>query len=176
MNKTVKIGNSNRTINKAVLAAAGLDPHVRIMSVDDFASIISIEEKAFDPKLYDSLLTRKSLKRILEKANAIMLIYQDNETVAGYAQIFFSNRLVCGRFYSLAVDSKYEGKGIASVLFKSVELICKHLGAPTVLLEIREDNRALNYRYTKLGYAPYKRVEKYYTDGCAAIKMRKTFS
>lgn len=174
MVKKITVYNKIVTLSDRSLQQAGVDPSINLASDDDIEAILSIEQQAFDPLLYDSLLTRKSLRHLISKGNAVVLVYFNAGEVAGYAQINFHKCRSSARFFSLAVGKKYEGKGIAGALFKGVERTCKYLGAAKLILEIREDNRALRYRYGKLGYKPYRTVPNYYADGCGAVKMQQS--
>ena len=153
-----------------------VDNHVFMMENDMIPELLQLEEVCFNPTLYSSLLTKKSITHLIGSGNGFIIVYKQDNKIAGYAQISFRRNLAAGRFYSLAVHPDLQGKGIANILFSSVEKICKALDAPNVLLEIREDNDILKSRYEKLGYKKYRLVKNYYTDGCAAIKMQRNVS
>jgi len=146
------------------------------MENDMIPELLQLEEVCFNPTLYSSLLTKKSITHLIGSGNGFIIVYKQDNKIAGYAQISFRRNLAAGRFYSLAVHPDLQGKGIANILFSSVEKICKALDAPNVLLEIREDNDTLKSRYEKLGYKQYRLVKNYYPDGCAAIKMQRNVS
>jgi ribosomal protein S18 acetylase RimI-like enzyme len=173
MPKIVTIYQATQVVTNARLWEAGIDTHIFMMTADAMPALLQLEETCFDPTRYSSLLTKTSIAHLIGRGNGFILIHKQEDRLTGYAQITFRRNLAAGRFYSLAVHPDFQGKGVANLLFKSVEQTCKALGAPTVLLEIREDNKALRYRYEKFGYKPYRRVKDYYPDGCAAIKMHR---
>jgi len=176
MQKTVTINNVMQEVTNEKLLESGVDSHVFMMTNDMIPELLQLEEICFNPTLYSSLLTKKSITHLFGKGNGFIIVYKQDNKIAGYAQITFRRNLAAGRFYSLAVHPDFQGKGVASNLFLSVEKICKAIGAFNVLLEIREDNDTLKSRYEKLGYKEYRLVKNYYPDGCAAIKMQRNVS
>lgn len=173
MSKTVRINQIAQVVTNERLWEAGVNTCIFMVAPKDVTELLQLETTCFNPKLYSSLLTKSTVTHLIGRANGFILINKQQDRLAGYAQITFRSNLTAGRFYSLAVHPDFQGKGVANLLFKSVEQTCQALGADTVLLEIREDNKALRYRYEKFGYKPYRRVKDYYPDGCAAIKMQR---
>lgn len=173
MSKIVRIHETTQAVTNERLWEAGIDRRICMVEPKDINELLHLEQTCFDPQFYSSLLTQSAIQHLIGKGNGIILLSKQEDRLTGYAQIMFRRNLSAGRFYSLAVHPDFQGKGVANLLFKSVEQTCKALGADTVLLEIREDNRALRYRYEKLGYLPYRRVTDYYPDGCAATKMKR---
>lgn len=150
--------------------------HVRAATESDINGLMDIETAAFDPALYNSLATKKSLRHLLRKGNALILLAEKGDRLAGYALVMFRKTSNKARFYSLAVHPDFQGQGVGSILFQAIEALCGSIGAEALLLEIREDNHVLKNRYEKKGYTPYKIVPDYYADGAAAIKMQRLFS
>lgn len=165
-------GRLARMNDKNVTHHSG-DITLRMATYDDVAALADLEKRAFRPDLYDSLNTPRTLRYLIGKANALLIVAELGGRVAGYAQITFKSNSDKARFYSLAVDPDFQGAGVGTALFSAVETVCRTAGARTLLLEIREDNDTLRNRYAKLGYAPYRTVADYYVDGAAAIKMQR---
>jgi len=173
MSKTIVINHIPQVVTNARLWKTDIDRNIFIATKENIKDIINIEHICFNPIYYDSLLTESSIKYIITAGNSLLIINKFGEKIAGYAQISFNKSLPSARFYSLAVLPEFQGKAAANLLFRSVERISQIIGANAILLEIREDNKALRYRYTKIGYVQYKVIKNYYPDGCSAIKMRK---
>lgn len=171
--KTVFVKNANCYINNQKLWDAGIDANISLAELNDIKDICDIETISFNTAQYDSLLTANGIKYLLKKGNGLLLVYRHEGHPIGYAQILFKRNSAKIRFYSLAVLPQWQGKGIANLLFKSVETTCLMVGGDTVLLEIREDNKVLRYRYNKFGYVEFAVIPGYYPDGCAAIKMQR---
>ena len=173
MSKIIKAGFSTTTVTNNYLWRSGVDQRIFLCEQEDSQNLVQLENSCFDSNHYDSLLTTRSVHYLLTKGNGLLLLYKHEQQLAGYAQVVFKYNLFAGRFYSLAVHPAFQGKGIANLLFRGVEQTCLAVNAKTVLLEIREDNKILYYRYQKLGYQPYRYVADYYPDGCRAIKMKR---
>lgn len=176
MIKTIRTKAGKHTVDRAFLSGAGLDAHIHLLSPDDAEELLALERACFNTAYYDSLLTRATLAHFCGPANGVILVYKDEGRIAGYAQITFKSNLDAGRFYSLAVHPDFQGKGAGGALFDGAEKFCVAVGAPTVLLEIREDNDVLKARYERRGYRIYRKVPDYYADKASALKMKKTFS
>lgn len=175
MPKTIRTKAGKKIVDSNLLAATGVDGCIDLLDEADIEALLALEHACFDPRFYNSLLTLRTLQHFIGPANGLILLYKTAGRVAGYAQVTFKKNLSAGRFYSLAVHPDFQGTGVASRLFSGVEKLCVALGAPTVLLEIREDNHVLKKRYEKLGYRVYRTVPDYYADHAPALKMRKTF-
>jgi [ribosomal protein S18]-alanine N-acetyltransferase len=171
--KEIKVNNAVKNVTNQLLWHGGIDPTVCLLEPEDIVKLLALEKICFNPKLYSSLLERSTVSYLLNRGNGFILVNKHQDVIRGYAQLLFRSNSSMVRFYSLAVHPDFQGKGIANLLFKSVEKTAVILGADTVTLEIREDNRALKYRYGKLGYKIYRRIENYYPDGAAAIKMKR---
>lgn len=172
--KEIRVNNIITSVTNQGLWDRGIEPTIYIAESSDIANLIHLEEICFDSKLYSSLLNYSSANYAINKSNGLILVSKHLDFISGYAQLMFRNNSSLGRFYSLAVHPDFQGKGTANLLFKNAERVMSILGADTVILEIREDNRALKYRYEKFGYKIYRRIENYYPDGATAVKMRRS--
>lgn len=174
MPKMVLTKAGKHILDKLFLERIGIDPHINLLEMVDIPLLLELEATCFNPTYYNSLLTRATLLNFIGSANGVILVYREESRIAGYAQVTFRRNLGAGRFYSLAVHPDFQGKGAGAKLFQAVEKLCVAVGAPSVLLEIREDNHVLKARYEKLGYAVYRKVPDYYADHASALKMKKT--
>ena len=173
MSKTIITNHILQVVTNTRLWEGGVAENIFLVEKEDISSIVNIENICFDANYYDSLLTENSIKYLIKNGNSLLLINKFNKKLTGYAQIKFKKNLSSARFYSLAVLPEFQGTSVANLLFKSVEKTCQLLGISCIQLEIRQDNKALNYRYKKIGYQQYQVIKNYYPDGCAAIKMSK---
>ncbi|MCB2053071.1 MAG: GNAT family N-acetyltransferase [Geminicoccaceae bacterium] len=150
----------------------------RAARIDDAERLAAIERAAFDPRVYDGLITADKFRRFARGgptgANAALIVAEDREDrVVGYALVLFRRGSSAGRFYSLAVDPAAQGTGVGGRLFAAAEQAVRDHGATRMRLEIRADNHTLEQRYARAGYRHVQRVEGYYPDGCAALRMER---
>ena len=150
---------------------------IRRATPADVPALVALERRAFDPRLYTPMSPARFRANVASPTcEAFVFVADDGEhagAVLGYSLGLRRRGGDWLRFYSLAVDAAGKGRGIGEALFRHFEDNARALGLSTVLLEIREDNAFLRERYTRFGYATYRRVEAYYPDGCACLKMRR---
>jgi ribosomal protein S18 acetylase RimI-like enzyme len=152
---------------------------IRRAQAADVAALVALERRAFDPALYTPMSPARFRANVASPTcEAFVFVESDDAgdragAVLGYSLGLRRSGADWLRFYSLAVDKAAKGRGIGEALFQHFEDNARTLGLSTVLLEIREDNAFLRERYTRYGYTIYRRVDAYYPDGCACLKMRR---
>jgi ribosomal-protein-alanine N-acetyltransferase len=145
----------------------------------DVPALVALERRAFDPRLYAPMSPARFRANIASPTCEAFVFVEGDEagpragTVIGYSLGLHRRGGRWLRFYSLAVDASAKGRGIGEALFHHFEENARALGLSTVLLEIRADNAFLHERYGRYGYTVYRRVDGYYPDGCACLKMRR---
>lgn len=173
--KVIITKNGSSVLSEKFLREAGVDDQIRLAENSDADSLAIIESRCFNPVFYDSLLTAKKVRYIVNDGNGLLLVYYTNQKAVGYAQMNFHQRSNIGHFYSLAVVPECQNGQAAKSLFIAIEMIGRQLLLDGIKLEIREDNRALHRRYIRTGYMETSRSQNYYPDGCSAIHMLKKF-
>lgn len=144
---------------------------LRLAAPEDLDALLAIENAMFDPSVYDRL-TEEALAKLLRKPSTALYVWEADGRVVGYALgIVVAKKRIW--FNSLAVLREYQSTEAAKRLFAAVEVHALTHGLDTVILEIREDNRALLRRYKSMGYCEWKRLPGYYPDGSSAIRMLK---
>jgi len=146
---------------------------IRIARPPDVVRLAEIEIACFSPEKYASIITAAQFARFISRRRSTVLVADFDGQVEGYASLMFLRDKGLTWFYSLAVNRDFQGKGVAIALFKESELAAQQNDCPRMILEIRADNKALLWRYTRSGYKTIQHLEGYYPDGCAAIRMAK---
>jgi len=153
---------------------------IRDARLEDVPALAAIEKAAFDPSAYGEGFTMNARAfRHHVKGDSILLVAEQNSgdhAVAGYALGWVKKTSPYVRFTSLAVLPEHGGRGAAWRLFEGIEKEAQRRGLRGVRLEIREDNVRLLARYKRQGYAVFRTVPDYYSDGAGAIRMIKDFS
>lgn len=145
----------------------------------DVPALVALERRAFDPRLYTPMSPARFRANVMSPTCEAFVFVEGEDAgdragaVLGYSLGLKRKGGTWLRFYSLAVDASAKGRGIGEALFRHFEENARRLGLSTVLLEIREDNGFLFERYRRFGYEVYRRVDAYYPDGCACLKMRR---
>lgn len=101
---------------------------------------------------------------------------EEKRSILGYALVLFRENATAARLYSIAVDDAAKGKGVAKTLLDAAEDEARSRGARTLRLEVGADNEAARKLYDKQGYGELSRVESYYEDSEAAIRLEKSLA
>lgn len=123
---------------------------IRAFSSEDYSSVKRILEETL---LYDADLdTKSNLTRKIQDSPESVLVAEEKGTVIGVVYTIFDwwNSFI----YRLAVDKKYQRKGVGSLLLAAAEHSLKAKGATEVALWIKEAEipNLLGY-YKKHGYS-----------------------
>jgi ribosomal-protein-alanine N-acetyltransferase len=72
------------------------------------------------------------------------------------------------------LEAAARGRGVARLLLSSAEATAAQANCRAMRLEVRASNSHAIRLYDQAGYRVLQRVENYYPDGEAAIRMEKT--
>lgn len=92
----------------------------------------------------------------------------DEPALLGYALLLSRNGSDLGRIYSIAVDARARGRGVAAALLQALETVAAADGLSALRLEVRQDNRAAQALYARQGYLRRGGKPGYYEDGMDA--------
>ncbi len=73
----------------------------------------------------------------------------------------------------LAIDARYQGRGIGRRLVEWLEQCARVAGTFIVSLEVRLSNEDARAFYRKLGYTELARIPRYYAGREAAMRMSR---
>lgn len=76
------------------------------------------------------------------------------------------------RILMLAVDARFRGRGVGTVLYREFLRQCSLKGLRTITLEVRVSNVLAIRFYEKMGFQLSGRVPRYYTNGEDAYRMQ----
>lgn len=127
---------------------------------DDFSKIISLETKIFSESQVSYHDVSESRKILMARDDNNLVGYLDYHEVGDEVEIL-----------SIAVDPRFQRKGIATRLFKHVENVNPRL--QKIFLELRKSNETAFSFYKNLGFFVYGERKKYYKGGEDALLMKK---
>ena len=122
--------------------------------VDLFITVVQLFEKVFEMKNF-KLPDRRHLKQVLENPDFFAFIAQfENEVVGGltaYTLDQYYSQKPLAYIYDLAVDEKYQRKGIGSQLIAAINKFCRQKGFEEVFVQADKiDDYAIDfYRSTR---------------------------
>jgi ribosomal-protein-alanine N-acetyltransferase len=100
------------------------------------------------------------------------LVAEMHGKVAGF-MLGFKHTALEGRIFWLAVRPGHQNQGIATRLLLEELKIFRQMGAISATLEVRIGNRKAQSLYSSLGFEIAGICPSYYSDGEAAIVMKK---
>ncbi len=140
---------------------------VRDMREDDLPEVAAIEEASF-PNPWPLEALRHELA---QNPFCRAFVAEEEGRVAGYAYLWVIFEQ--GHLINIAVHPRFRGRGLGEALLRRVLREAVGQGARAVHLEVRERNAPAIALYRKHGFQVLGRVEKYYSDGAAALMMEK---
>jgi len=142
---------------------------IRAAKLSDVDELVRLENQCFQT----DRLSRRSFRYMLTKGHAVTLIEEERGEARGYVLVLFNEGTSLARLYSIAVDSRYRGKGVAQRLVEAAEAASIEQDRVYMRLEIRRDNPASIGLFTKLGYRQFGTYSDYYEDHMEALRFQK---
>jgi [ribosomal protein S18]-alanine N-acetyltransferase len=139
---------------------------IRRFQPSDFERVIAIEKEAFDE--YNPILFMAAYETFPE---GFLVAEKDGHVVGFLTTVAVS--LFDVKILSLAVDSRCQKEGFASMLLRSLFEVLRTKGVPRLLLEVRLSNVRAQRLYLSLGFILVKVICAYYQDGEDAYLMEK---
>lgn len=143
-------------------------PLIRLASLDDLDALCGLESLFPGDRL-----SRRSFRRLLRQGHADILVCDDYGTVAGNVVILYRQGSRRARIYSLVVHPNYRRRGIARTLIEEAEKTALARRCDRLGLEVRTDNLTALRLYQSLGYEAAGRIDNYYEDHAAAVRLEK---
>jgi ribosomal protein S18 acetylase RimI-like enzyme len=135
---------------------------IKIASIDDVEEILCLQKQSYlsEAELYNDysikplIQTLDDIKQDFSKQIFLKAVIDDNTTIVGSVRAYQQNNTVfIGR---LAVDPKYQNKGIGAKLMISIEEIFE--SAKRFELFTGHKSTKNIHLYQKLGYSEFKRI------------------
>jgi len=142
---------------------------IRLAIANDLDALVALEVAAFTSDRF----TEDQIDYLLTRSRATTFVAADHSQIAGAACVLWRKSHQSGRLYNIAIDPKFQGKGLGQKLLDECELEAARRGCKVMTLEVREDNDRARGMYERLGYEVIDVVKDYYEDGSPAIKMSK---
>jgi [ribosomal protein S18]-alanine N-acetyltransferase len=139
---------------------------IRRFQPADFERVIAIEKEAFNE--YNPILFMAAYETFPE---GFLVAEKDGHVVGFLTTVAVSVFDV--KILSLAVDSRCQNEGFASMLLRSLFQVLRTKAVPRLLLEVRLSNVRAQRLYLSLGFNLVKVICAYYQDGEDAYLMEK---
>lgn len=146
-------------------------PLIRPADLDDLDDLLALEESAFE----EDRISRRAMRHLLTRGHASVLVAEDAAAgVVGSVTLLFSRATATARLYSIAVDPRVRGRGVARELVRAAEAETWSRERAWLRLEIRRDNVASIALFESLGYRRFGEYADYYADHTGAWRYEKS--
>jgi ribosomal protein S18 acetylase RimI-like enzyme len=112
----------------------------------------------------------------MTRANASLLVADEDGALAGYALVVFNRGTALARLYSIAVDAAFRGRGVGRTLLAAAEAEAIGRGCVSMRAEVRIDNHASQALFEGGGYRRIEELEDYYEDHMGAYRYERTLA
>ncbi len=135
----------------------------------DLPELVRLEQENFHPL---DVLTRRQMTYHIRNPRALMLVAGSSheKKIAGSILALFGPTGYA-RIYSIAVDKKFQGQGLAGRMIDRVFEEVKSRNSHTLGLEVRATNKPAIALYEKKGFIKKHALPHYYDDGEDGLKM-----
>ncbi len=147
-----------------------LNIRMRPATLNDLPSLVALEQQSFA----EDRISRRQFRWMLKRGHcAFILAEAEQFPLAGYILVLFHRGTALGRIYSLAVDERLRGQGLARQLLEAAESAALEQDCLALRLEVRTDNEAAIRLYRALGYRQFGFYDDYYEDHAPALRFQK---
>ncbi len=142
---------------------------MRTAKKGDLDTLLALEARVFS----SDRLSRRSLRRLIGRRTASILVAEKDKTIIGYTLILYRRDTALARLYSIAVSPETQGSGLGRALLAKAEDDAFRNGCIFLRLEVRADNAPAIALYHKTGYRQFGFYLDYYTDHTDALRFEK---
>ncbi len=142
---------------------------IRRASLADLDALLALERAFPEVDQFD----RRTWRRLLA-GQSRTLVHESASEIDAAAVVLFRQGAHTGRLYSISVAPEARGQGLGGRLLAACEEEARLAGAVRMRLEVRASNSSAHRLYDAAGYRVIARLESYYPDGEAALRMQKS--
>ncbi|MEP9388898.1 GNAT family N-acetyltransferase [Mesorhizobium sp. KR9-304] len=142
---------------------------IRRARASDVDALLAIENAVFQT----DRLSRQSLRRLIGRPSATVLVADIGGEVAGYCIVLLRAGSATARLYSVSTAPDMAGQGIGRALVQAAEAAAVAEGKRFLRLEVRQDNTRAVSIYERAGFRRIGSKSDYYQDGMTALRMEK---
>ena len=140
---------------------------IRCATKSDILDIIKLEQEAFKKSLGKDFLTQE----INDNPLAKYYVLEKNKQIIGYIGFRLDENKA--EMMNFVVSSKFQNQGYGKKLLENALNDLIHLGAKSMILEVRESNHGAKHVYESLGFKPRYIRKKYYENEDAIVYIKE---
>lgn len=135
--------------------------------LDDIHKISQLEAGNFALDAF----SHRQIKYLITKAKSFFIVAEHNDNIVASMVLLNRQNVENLRLYSIVVDKKYRGQGIAKQLLDYAVNKTVQLNKKSISLEVRVDNTNAILFYEKYGFVKSSVLKSYYKDETDAWQM-----
>lgn len=146
----------------------------RTLALNDIEALIHIENACF----ITDHLGRRSFRRLLQSpsAHVVGLCYLSTQELCAYGIMLTRVNSAWWRLYSLAVDPRYQGQGLARILLQHCLQQAQAASAEGMRLEVSVSNHSAQSLYYSCCFEVIDLLPQYYSNGEDGFRMQRSFN
>ena len=134
----------------------------------DVDALVALEQNFAPEDRFDKATWRRLLR-----GHTVTVVAESAGEMAGAAMVLFRRTSKVARLYTISVGDRFRGRGLSHALLQEVETRARVKGCDTLSLEVRESHIRAMRVYEQAGFSVVARLEDYYPDKEAALRLRK---
>lgn len=145
---------------------------IRAATLNDLDRLVDLERACFAI----DRLSKRSFRHHIQNEHGDLLLAEStdgSDELFGYGLVLRHRGTRLARLYSLAVDPRAQGQGLAKALLAALEQQSAAQGRLFMRLEVAKSNRPAIALYERLGYRVFGEYVDYYEDHSDALRMQK---
>jgi ribosomal-protein-alanine N-acetyltransferase len=144
----------------------------RAMTALDLPLVVSMERTVYPHDAWSVGQFKEELAGVPLNRFYLVALNEEKEVI-GYAGVFSPDEGLDADIHTLTVSPHFRRQGIGRSMLDQLIAWAYERKAPTIFLEMREDNAQANPLYISTGFIPISRRDDYYGSGVHAVVMRK---
>jgi len=144
-------------------------PQIEHATKADLKEIFALEQLCFDAEAF----SRRQLRYLLSRAKGYFLVTKQEGKISSFMILLKKKNSSGLRLYSIAVNPKFRGQGLAQIMLKEAMVRAAVDGFKYVTLEVSDINKPAVNLYLQQGFEVFGERKAYYKNGSSALLMRK---
>ena len=145
-------------------------PTLRPARLADLDALIALERRYFTS---DHQISRRGFRHFIGSSKSALIVAQVSGEVAGCVLVNYRRSSKAARLYTIAVDERFQRRGVARRLLAAAEADAKRRGRGLMRLEVRADDAGAIALYESSGYRCFGRRPRYYDGRIDALRFDK---
>ena len=136
----------------------------------DLDVLLALEREFFT---WDHQISRRGFRHFIASSKSTLIVAEIGGQMAGCVLVLYRRGSKLARLYTIAVDRRFQGRGLARRLLAAAEKNATRRGRRIMRLEVRADDAGAITLYETSGYRRFGRRHRYYDNRIDALRFDK---